>query len=146
MFFKKSASSANRRRENSKANSSGWAKLHSSTGSRRSSHNNRRKPRKPTKQELDDQTQTLHAQIGALEDFIAGSPFRDHRERFRRRDTVPPPERNATSSPAANRRRRGELTLREKAALRKERFNHLLTFVALFGSVCAMLYWLLQII
>lgn len=145
MFFKKSASSANRRRKNSKNSSSSWAKLHSSTGSRRSSHNNRRKPpKKPSKQELDDQTQTLHAQIGALEDFIAGSPFRDRRDRFRRHDTVPPPERN--SSPAANRRSRGEFSLREKAGLRKERFNHLLTFVALFGSVCAMLYWLLQII
>ena len=86
----------------------------------------------------------LHAEIGALEDFIAGSPFRDRRDRFRRHDTVPPPERNA--SPGAKRRRRGELTHREIAALRKERFNHLLTFVALFGSVCAMLYWLLQII
>lgn len=145
MFFKKSASSANRRRKNSKATGNSWAKLHSSTASRKPSHNSRRKPKKkPSAKELDDEAQVLHAQIGALEDFIVGSPFRDHRDGFRRRDTVPPPERNA--SPAANRRRRGELTHREKAALRKERLNHLLTFVALFGSVCAMLYWLLQII
>jgi hypothetical protein len=144
MFFKKSASSANRRK-NSKAAGSSWAKLHSSTSSRKPSHKSRRaKPKKPSKQELDDQTQMLHAQIGALEDFIAGSPFRDRRDRFRRHDTVPPPERNV--SPSANRRRRGELTHRERAALRSERLNHLLIFVALFGSVCAMLYWLLQII
>lgn len=145
MFFKKSASSANRRRNRSEPADNSWAKLHSSTGSRKAPHNSRRKKaRKPSRQELDDQTQTLHAQIGALEDFIAGSPFRDRRERFRRHDTVPPPERN--TSPASSRHRRGELTHREKAALRRERFSHLMTFVALFASVCAMLYWLLQMI
>jgi hypothetical protein len=145
MLFKKSASSANRRK-NSKAAGNSWSQLHSSTRSGQSSagKGGRRKAKKPSKRELDDQTQVLHAEIGALEDFIAGSPFRDRRDRFRSRDTVPPPERK--SSPAANRRRRGELTHREKATLRRERFSHLLTFVALFGAVCAMLYWLLQII
>ena len=82
----------------------------------------------------------LHAQIGALEDFIASSPFRDRRNRYQNRDMVPPPDRRAPHA----RRRRGELSRRELQALRKERFSHLLTFIGLFAAVCAMLYWLLQ--
>lgn len=85
----------------------------------------------------------LHAKIGELEDFIAGSPFRERHSRFKTRDTVPPPERMNRSSGSGRRR---QPTRAELEAMRNDRLSHLFTFVCLFAAVCAMLYWLVKMV
>jgi len=139
-MFKRNASSANRRRpRKSSARDRGEF---FSTSSRTTS--SRRKPTaKRAKRNLDDETQTLHAKIGELEDFIAGSPFRERHSRFKTRDTVPPPERTTRSASSSRRR---QPTRAEMEAMRNERMSHLFTFVCLFAAVCAMLYWLVKMV
>ena len=133
MFKKSAPSSANRRR-----------KSPSASRGRQRAKNSKSGPTKRNKRDMEEQTETLHAKIGALEEFIAGSPFRDRHQRFKTRDTVPPPDRMSTS--AARNKRRRQPNRRELEAMRKERASHLFTFACLFAAVCAMLYWLLQII
>ena len=141
-MFKKKASSANRRRpRKSTTRERGGMFSSESTSSRKS----RKSAPKSSKRNLDDESQMLHAKIGQLEDFIAGSPFRERQKRFKTHDTVPPPEQSNSQASTRGRGRR-QPSRRELESMRNERFSHLFTFVCLFAAVCAMLYWLLQLV
>ncbi len=139
-MFKRNASSANRRRPR-KSSARDQGEFFSSSSKTTSS---RRKPTaKRAKRNLEDESQTLHAKIGELEDFIAGSPFRERHSRFKTHDTVPPPERMNRSNGTGRRR---QPSRSELEAMRNERTSHLFTFVCLFASVCGMLYWLVKLV
>jgi len=87
---------------------------------------------------LAEKEHKLHAQIGKLEEFIAGSPFRDRRHTLTTRNIIPPPERHRRR-PAKRKKR---LSRKHKEAARQERHRHLFHFFCLFLLVCATLYWL----
>lgn len=101
-----------------------------------------------TREELEEESEILHAQIGELEGFIAGSPFRDSAQRFANRNLVPPPDAKRSKRPQASSREEEpevrRLSRQQRQAQIQERHNHLFTFFCLFLAVCAVIYWLLN--
>ncbi len=107
--------------------------------------NTRRSDQQALKRQLEEAEYTLHAQIGQLENFIAGSPFREKKRWYDNRDMVPPPDRFSASRSAATAANTGRrLSRREVMEMKQERNKHAFTFFCLFLAVCALLYWLLQ--
>ena len=90
--------------------------------------------------ELGEQWQSLHAKIGALENFITGSVMREEKQkRLRSQNILPPPEHRIQP----NRRKHPERMGRWEAQnYYGRREMHGLTFLALFAAVCALLWWL----
>jgi len=60
-----------------------------------------KKPAAPgsRRKSLAEKQHKLHAQIGKLEEFIAGSPFEERQRKIATRDLIPPPERSRQASP-----------------------------------------------
>jgi hypothetical protein len=99
-----------------------------------------KKPATPgsRRKHLEDKQHKLHAQIGKLEEFIAGSPFQERRRKIATRDIIAPPEHSRQAAP----KRKKRLSRKHKLAARQERHRHLFNFFCLFLLLCAILYWL----
>ena len=96
--------------------------------------------------QIEEEQKVLHAQIGALEGFIAGSPARDQKKRIKDPAVIPPPEqrgrRRALSpgSPAGRQR----ACYAQQQRRHRQRDQHVLVFFALFVGACWLAWWLLN--
>ncbi|MEM1442827.1 MAG: hypothetical protein AAGF67_10825, partial [Verrucomicrobiota bacterium] len=117
-------------------------------GEKKSRRAARRKPAPKPKHrsEIDEEEKMLHAQIGALEGFIAGSPARDQRNKIKDPSVVPPPERvrgrgdhNLRMTPVA---RRPCYAKQERQS--RQRDQHVMVFFLLFVGACWLAWWLLE--
>ncbi len=88
---------------------------------------------------VDDEWQTLNAQIGALENFLTGASARAERQRRQRlQNILPPPDR------ADLPRDRQRMSRWQERNHYGERQRHGISFFLLFCAVCALLWWLLH--
>ena len=88
---------------------------------------------------MDDEWQTLNAQIGALESFLHGAHARaEHQRRQRLQNILPPPDR--ADYPRSERR----MSRWQERHHYDQRQRHGLTFLFLFCAVCGLLWWLLH--
>ncbi len=89
---------------------------------------------------IDDEWQTLNAQIGALESFLTGAAAKAERQRRQKlQNILPPPDR------ADLPRQHGQRMSRwQERNHYDERQRHGVTFFLLFCAVCALLWWLLH--
>lgn len=101
--------------------------------------------KKPTKRaktgKYVEQVYELNAQIGAIENFLAGKQAaRALAERMKRDGVIPPPDR-ATAPRAAN--RKPTLSLSERRRIHAERNRNGIRFLLLFCLACGLVWWLI---
>ncbi|MCB1236492.1 MAG: hypothetical protein KDM91_15600 [Verrucomicrobiae bacterium] len=94
---------------------------------------------KSQKKQLDEEWQTLHAKIGVLENFIAGSVVREERRKSLRAQNVLPPPEQARRSHSRQRMSRWQ-----ERHYHHQRERHGLMFLLLFVAVCATAWWLIN--
>ena len=95
--------------------------------------------RSSSREGIDQEWQTLNAQIGALENFLSGAHARaEHQRRQRLQNILPPPDRSELPQ------RQQRMSRLQQHHHYDQRQRHGLTFLFLFSAVCALLWWLLR--
>ncbi|MBL9151746.1 MAG: hypothetical protein JNK37_04660 [Verrucomicrobiales bacterium] len=90
---------------------------------------------------IEDEWQTLNAQIGALESFLHGIERKAAQQRKNKLENIiPPPDRGDLPRDRAGQR----MSRWQERHYHEARQRHGLVFLMLFGAVCAVLWWLLN--
>lgn len=98
----------------------------------------RQKSKRRSQAPVDEEWQTLNAQIGALESFLTGAAARAESQRRQKlQNILPPPDR-------ADLPRNRRMSRWQERNHYDERQRHGVTFFLLFCAVCALLWWLLH--
>lgn len=85
-----------------------------------------------------DQTYQLHAQIGAIESFLAKHHQAEvERVRMKRENILPPPDRSA------HKRAHKQMTMAARRRYLAERNRNGLQFLGLFITACGLAWWLI---
>lgn len=137
--------SRNRRRSSSRSKE--YTELSSSFISESSRRPAKRKaaPKRSRSKQIEDEQEILHAQIGALEGFIAGSPARDQRKRIKDPSMIPPPEKLGRRTGAFSARQHpGRRCYAKQERQSRQRDQHVIVFFLLFIGACWLAWWLLE--
>ena len=98
----------------------------------------RRSPRRPQSNAPEDQVHRLHAQIGAIETFLAKHHHvQAMRQQMKDENILPPPDRSA------HRRAHQSMSLAAKRRYLAERNRTSFRFLLLFCAACALGWWIL---